>query len=384
MMSLKNILIDLYQDRISLKTFIICFVIVFGLGSSNTLCAWGKKKTQSDNEQPQKEEKVDKGFLDKVEDMRQEIFGKSGLSCKVVSKSFNSSLTQYDPRLEALVKGVIEDLKTRNISSLVKKFHPRLKVTKYHVKTKIFGTLSSFIFTNPSYSLYRVWALDAKDHQGFSIACDDEYSMNLHYGYNLQFGVWIQIMSDVELGWIYTTIVPYQSGWVLASFDVRQLSSEEKQAQDWQKEAVADYDKKLINLSYLKFDIARKLSYTGGYVYVKNLDKIKQDIQQRFSDKNPLMDLIGPMMEGRTLLRAESNFAPGGAGVFIRYGVTWKESDNNLNSQCKRIAKNILAISELSSMKGVKCSFSLPGEDLNIDGARGSLYIPRETQTKKK
>lgn len=388
-MNLKILLKNLCQDRISLnRRAALLLGVIFFLTSATSTYGWsfgkGSKKEETKKEQSVSEEKGDSSFSKKVEDIRRAIFEKEKQACKVVAKSFDMKLAKYDPKLEALISGVIDDLKKRDTSSLMKKFHPRMKVSKYHVKTKIFATLSSYIFTNPSYSLYRVWALDAKGKEGSSIDCDEEYRMNPHYGYDLQFGVWIQVMSDVELGWIYTTVVPYKSGWVLASFDVRQLSSEEKQAMDWDREARADYDNNLINLSYLKFDVARKLSYSGGFVYVKNLDVIKNDIYTRFSDTNPLMELMKPIVEGRTILRAESNFASNGMGVFLRYGVTWKESDNSLNEQCRRIAKAVLDIKEFSTVKGVMCSFSLPGEDLNIDGARGSIYIPRESGLKKK
>ena len=388
-MNLKNISINLCQGPINFKRVLISSLIfIFSLSFHSGLFGWSLRKDSKSKEDKKNqvisEEKKDDSFTTKVERIRKAIFDKEKLGCKVVAKSFDIKLSEYDPKLESLISGVMEDLKKKDSSSLVKKFHPRMKVSKYHVKTKIFATLSSYIFTNPSYSLYRVWALNAKGREGTSIDCDAEYSMNPHYGYDLQFGVWIQIMSDVELGWIYTTVVPYKSDWVLASFDVRQLSSEEKQAMDWDQEARNDYDKKLFNLSYLKFDVARKLSYTGGFVYVKNLDVVKNDIYARFSDSNPLMEFLKPLVEGRTLLRAESNFASNGMGIFIRYGVTWKESDNSLNGQCKRIAKSILDIKEFSTVKGVMCSFSLPGEDLTVDGARGSLYIPREVQTKKK
>lgn len=389
-MNLKNMFKNLVQGLSSFFKSNICVGIFVLLMSFvfNVDLSFSSTKQESKDKDDSKSKSVSVSDLESKpeslsEIVRAKIFSDKEKSyCKVVSKSFDSQLSKYDLKLETLVKELLVDLKKKRVKSLVKKFHPRLKMNAYEVKTKIFTPLSSAVFTDPSFSLFRVWALDSKSSGSSYIDCDKEFRMNPHYGYDVQFGVWIQIMSQVELGWIYTTIVPHRSGWVLASFDLRQLSSEGKQAISWQQEAREDYEKKLLNLAYLKFDVAKKLSYTGGYIYIKNLDSIQNDIESRFSDTNPLLKTFSPYMEGRTLLRAESNFSSLGVGIFIRYGVTWKESDNILNQQCRRIAKNIMKIPELQSLKGLRCSFSLPGENLGIDGARGTLFVPKGDQIK--
>src|SRR5690606_13636117 len=123
--------------------------------------------------------------------------------------------------------------------------------------------------------LFKLWALNTVDGSTKALHCD-EGRLNLYplYGYPLQFGVWLQIMGQKELGRIYMTIVPADGKWNVGSLNAQQWTHEGKDFATWTEEALKLSRMGHKPAAWVKFDVSAKLLDGGGFVDIEMRNEV--------------------------------------------------------------------------------------------------------------
>jgi hypothetical protein len=318
-----------------------------------------------------------------VADISKKIFDKemSQRTCKVISRSPKDDVSSYDPDLQKLINSVIENVRNQKKLEMMGLFHPRLSVSKKQLD-RSFKKLTNTVGKISSIGIYRLWAINTVDGTPSLVPCvDDALALGPHYGYNLQFGLWLQVMGDRELGRIYATIVPSQNKWRLGAWHVQQWTHMGKDPQAWVEEALADAAKGKKFSAYLKIDVAEKLLEGGGYIFAQlkndiDVTKATYFTKERFLEYFRNMN-ISPNAE---VVTADSIFAKDGAGIGVRFMVNEKlynQKNQALVDLCKSAAQAIYSKAQDPTLGGLRCGFLIKGEESDRDGKLGSRFIPR-------
>ena len=310
-------------------------------------------------------------------DLRKSIFAGSleTNSCKVVSRGIRSDLKNYDPDVERRVQYIKSTLKERDTAKFTGMFHPRLKIGAKQAK-RIFGQFD-YVYREPELSVYRVWALNAATDDMKPLPCpEDALALQPHYGYPLQFGVWIQVMGQKELARIYLSLVPRKGQWLVGFFHLQQWTHLGKDAEVWVADALEESSQKRKFAAFAKLDIAQKLLRGGGYVYQKLRLDVETTKQAYYADDAWHQTIVKNLLPHKVVYTG-TLLAKDGAGVLVRLQLPKKVPGAQLKPECLAIGKKIHKLADGALLGGVRCGYTLKGESPTRDGSMGSRFIPR-------
>lgn len=315
-----------------------------------------------------------------VSTLRKKIFGDEkwqSKACEVVSKGLKDELKGVDEKLHQFIGSIIEDHKEINLAAFKNKFHPRLGMTEKTLKS-VFDDIALTYGRPTSFTIYRIWALNTVDGSPDLLPCfEDRLAIGSHYGYPLQFGVWIQVMGESELGRIFASVVPARDiGWRIGAWHLQQWTHKTKDPQKWVEEALEDFEKKAILPAYVKLDIASKLLDGGGYVYPMFLEDVKvtkESYLNGMTFEKLVQSIIGSKAK---IAYLSSIFARDGAGLLVRFEVAKDATVQQTRELCEAATAKLHAHAKEVHLGGIKCSFVVPGESKDKDGRLGSIFIP--------
>jgi hypothetical protein len=309
------------------------------------------------------------------EKLRQKIFAPAaGTPACVIVKSDPRGGTGLDDELDAFVKLVIKDIKTKNDTALQPLFHKRLKVGLPAVAEAL--AKLDITYGKPfDVSVYRMWAFNTVDGTPSGLPCaEDGLTAYPHYGYPLQFGLWLQVMGEREIGRIYATIVPADGRWNLGSFHVQQWTHAGKDYMAWVEDALKTAHAGHKEAAFIKYDIAAKLLDAGKSLELAvaaDADKARDAVMTREAWDKSIRDTL----KGYDVAYTSTLLVVDGAGTLVRLKTPGEISVEDIKSSCQKIAETILTRPWAADTAGMRCSYVLPREDPAKEGILGGIYL---------
>ncbi|TWW08789.1 hypothetical protein E3A20_20820 [Planctomyces bekefii] len=320
------------------------------------------------------------------EDLRLKLFKDSPktFGCKAIPAPKNR--TGVDSSLDQFLAEVTDAIKNRSELKLQPHFHPRLNIG-IPALSETFAKLANTYGPKQDVTVFRLWALNVPDPDlnasstlsgdktPSEIPCTaDDLSVHAMYGYPLQFGVWLQILGEKEVGRIYLSIVPTQGRWNLGAFHAQQWTHAEKDPEQWLLNAQRIESLKLPEAAFVAYDIASKLLDGGNLVIMNQRAEV---LKRRDAIMTPeqFQDKIRKTLSEYKVLASNSLFVVGGGGVLVRIEVPSEISVEQLKNTCAAISSKLKRESWSQELNGVRCNVNLPKENPKVDGAIGGVYL---------
>ena len=297
--------------------------------------------------------------------------------CRVVDRPLQKQLAQVAPDVLEISKKLIASIESKNAQDLADLFHDRLKMNAGSISL-LFKKIGVMYGRPVDMALYRLWAIHSQKSADLVACKSDELALGPHYGYPLQFGLWLQLLGQRELGRIYASIVMQKNGeWKLGALHLQQWTHKEIDAKGWVKQALDERESGAVLSAYIKLDLAKKLLNGGGYIYPAFSQDVVKTQNALVKEKDFHLYLKKKFgIEG--LVDATSLFATDGAGVSLRLLVEQNLKNSILVSRCEeaivRIYKNI----DSTKLGGARCGYVVEGENYKADGHLGSRFVSKE------
>ena len=318
------------------------------------------------------------------EELRKSLFAGSldQRACGTVETKPDGSVPA-DKSLGDFIKAVIEGVEKRSAKKLLPLFHKRLNIG-LPVMNQVLTDLNN-VYREPfNVSIFRLWALNTVDGSTKALPCDgSRLSLYPLYGYNLQFGVWLQIMGQKELGRIYLSIVPADGRWNIGSFNAQQWTHEGKDFATWSEEAVKQSNMGYKVAAWTKLDIASKLLDGGGFVEIAMRDEILAARNQQMA-KSDWEKKMRAVLKDWDVGYVASMLVTGGAGILVRLKIPAEISAHDVLLDCRKLARTMMKQKWSSYLAGVRCSYIMPKEDPAKEGALGGVFLSFDSLRKKK
>jgi hypothetical protein len=202
-----------------------------------------------------------------VSAFQKEIFADSKGRCLRYARTMKE--LKDDPyQLKTTVADLIKQIQSGDFVGLHQRFHPRLKLSAREIR-RLLDRVKSDYGDSFDLSIYRVWALSTRDGEATPLECpEDELSFGPHYGYDLQFAVWLQVTGPQQVGRILLTLVPFQ-GWSIGVWHAQQWTYLNLDADRWIASGIEAKAKKQAWQAYVYLDIATKLLDGAGYLFLQ-------------------------------------------------------------------------------------------------------------------
>ncbi len=295
-------------------------------------------------------------------------------SCGAVQIDPRGSVGGMDQELDTFLKQVLDAIKKKDDKALQPLFHKRLNVGLGAIG-ETFAKLDSVYGPPFDVSIYRLWALNTVDGNPKGLTCDDDrLIVSPQYGYPLQFGAWLQIMGQKELGRIYLSIVPADGRWNIGAFHAQQWTHESKDFATWAEDGVQTERMGMKEAAYVKYDIAAKLLEGGGFLDIA----MRTDI---IKARDALMSQADWDKAVRTTLKDDdvvytsTLLVVGGAGILARIRVPKEISVEDMKTNCRKSAEALLKNQWATHVEGMRCSYILPSDDPKKDSNMGGLFL---------
>jgi hypothetical protein len=314
-------------------------------------------------------------FVDKPAFLDNKSAPPQSATCFLLDRGPGVQLKEQNPGLHQLVNQLMTQLKNEEPKGFDKLFHPRAKV-KPDTGERTFAILKHRYQQDWNFSIFRVWAFFHPEKQKDIHHCEDDQSLSLvtDHGYQLQYGVWIQIMGQNELGRIYATIAPYKNRLWVTNFHIQQWTHN---GQDWQSWVEAGNkalaDNKRIK-AYIAYDIAQKL-LDGGHLIIY---KIKKDIieqRDKLFTQQKLVKAINQELDKHAIVYAGTIMTKKGTGLIVRIQLAKMIPSTEMRTRCKAIGRNLIETPWLQGKGGLRCSYILKGQPVDRDSRIGGYYF---------
>jgi hypothetical protein len=263
-------------------------------------------------------------------------------------------LEKSEKQIFKISSEVLDFFNSGSSKTLASFFHPRLKITKE--KLDAFYQLEKFRLGIPlNSSLYRVWKISSKEEIAEDILCEkDGVSLLSHYGYSHQFNFWVNIFGKKEQGVLLFSLVPVNGNYVIGSFQVVKWSHMKKSYEDWVKEALKEKSKEL---SYLKLDIAKKLTLGDPFFKIEASKEIESLQEKLFLEKD-FLKIYQKKLKTLELKSVKSIFNQNGIGLQFSYLPLDKRKESvNLEEDCLAIKASLGAM--IQNLSGIRCELAL-------------------------
>lgn len=305
-------------------------------------------------------------------------------ACQIVSRGPGVKLQDVDKSLNDFVQAVFTKLQEGKGSGFKPFFHPKLRV-KSDIGERIMAIFGKTYRKPWQFSVYRVYALYSPQADKVEVACpEDQVTINGPYGYKVQFGIWLQIMGQNELGRIFLTVSPRDDKWFITGWHFQQWSQSGKDFEAWSKAGTDAFNAKKPVLAHMYFDTAQKLLFGGDFV---TFDVKKQIIAARDQSmtKETWLEKTQELLKSKDDIYIGTVMAEGGVGILLRERVPTGYATNELQKRCLAKGKTFIKEGWLPpNSGGLRCEFVLPGEDESREGKLGSLFYTHADLLQKK
>lgn len=302
--------------------------------------------------------------------------------CLTLSRGPKITLTQSVPGFEAFLKPLYEQLTTGKTSGFERFFHPNLRVGS-KIGEKVQAILKQTYDEPLQFSVARIWAFYAPQGDKMAIACpDDEVQVTVRYGYPVQFGVWLQVMGQNELGRIFMAISPRQDQFYITGWHFQQWTQQGQDASAWIATAQDALAKGDTVKGHMAFDIAQKLLWGGEFIDYPVKEKILAE-RDRSVSKDQWVQLARKSLGEQSIIYIGTIMARDGAGILLREQLAKDLSTPDIQKRCLLQARKLKASGWLSFNGGLRCEYVLPGESTEKEGRLGGIYLNRNDIDKK-
>ncbi len=310
------------------------------------------------------------------EKMRLAIFGSeaSTASCAHVKTIDKESVAKLDAGLDKFLKELLSAVKSRDEKHMQPLFHRRTNTTLAAIGES-HARMASVVGLPLDVSIYKLWALNTVDGAPKGLNCEDEGVTAFPlYGYPLQFGLWLQVMGKAEVGRIFLSVVPAEGKWNIGSYHFHQWTHAEKDAGTWVKEAFAARDSGDLTGAYMRFDLAKKLLNAGKFLEIPasvDAEKARESIMtsEKFLETVRMGATKDDVPFIATLLVVD------GVGLLYRMRVAEEISTVDIKKRCREYAIKVKNEDWAKGITGLRCSFLMPKEVPEKEGALGGIYI---------
>lgn len=326
-------------------------------------------------EQPVRVEAVDPLENSPKEKARLELFSDPKQpGCIPVRTTSKDAGSAIDKDLDVFVREIVAAIKTRDDKRLQPLFHRRTNTSLYAIGEN-FARMASVVGLPLDVSIYKLWALNTVDGTPKAVTCEDEgVTVYPLYGYPLQFGLWLQVQGKTELGRIFISIVPAEGRWNIGSYHFHQWTHAGKDPGDWVKEAFQAKTEGDLVGAHMRFDLANKLLHAGKFLEIPAaVDAVAARDAVMTNDKFQETVRMGAKTEDvpfvATLLVVD------GVGILYRMRMAGEISTEEIKKRCLTQAEAVKKSPWAKGVTGIRCSFLLPKEAAEKEGAMGGIYI---------
>lgn len=304
-------------------------------------------------------------------------------ACKIVSRGPGVKLQDVDKSLNDFVQTLYQKLQEGSGKDFKPFFHPQLRV-KSDIGERIMAIFGKTYRKPWQFSVYRVYAMFSPKADKVEVACpEDQIVLSGRYGYKIQFGVWLQIMGQNELGRVFLAISPREDKWFITGWHFQQWSQSGKDFEAWTKAGTDAFNAKKPVLAHMYFDVAQKLLFGGEFV---DFDVKKQVLAARDQamTKDAWLEKVQALLKSKSEIYVGTLLAEDGVGILLREQVSTAYATNELQKRCLAKGKALLKEGWLAAGSGgLRCEFVFPGEDPEREGKLGSLYFTRKDLVQK-
>lgn len=303
--------------------------------------------------------------------------------CKRIKTSFkNKAYTTENAPIGKPLSDIIRYLKQKEALKLKYMFHPRLRIGHEVIKkslTKIHVTLDGKVEISP----FRIWEITNPSGESVAAYCSDDIHVYPHYGYEKQYAVLLQVLGKKNLGRIYLTLVHAKNKWHIGYYHFQRWTHLGLDYRSWYQKKV---EPKLKNKEYtsalINFDLATKLIRGNGHYqfnFYKQVKKEYDDLNAKFNWKQTVKDHF----KSDEILLVASLYTEGGAGLFVRFLIPKEISARDITNTCTNHVRNLKLKPWFKGIDGLRCSYTIKGEDPSKEGRLGSMYIKSSEVDKK-
>jgi hypothetical protein len=317
--------------------------------------------------------------VDDSEKIRKRLFAgaEDKAACSILSRGPYVNLKETDSGLEKFVGDFLAKLKEKD-SKITPFFHERLRL-KDDFGDKLFSSLKVTYKQPWDFSIFRVFALNSPHGDKSDINCpEDNVVVTTAYGYPLQLGVWVQLLSQSELGRILAMVAPTKSGWRVVGLHMQQWTQNGKDYEAWRQESSGYRAKGNEPLAYLSSDVSQKMLFGGTFLTFPVVTEIIAERDAVMTKEN-LRKRIGALLPDRDIPYAGTVLAEDGPGWLIRERLTQDQPTNELMRRCLAAGKKLISDGWITKdWGGINCNFLLPGEPAENPGKLGGFYFSQK------
>lgn len=312
------------------------------------------------------------------EELRKSLFSKDldSPSCKKLTYGNDDSKPWRE--VNKFVENLLVALKGGDAKQFKEMFHERLKVTRSFAE-ELLSKLNFRFKAGQKISVYKIWALNSPEGKPSPIKCDEDFlSLQPAYGYPLQFFVWLQVLGQKEVGRVLVNVVPVKDQWYLGYYFSQQWTHNGKDYESWVKDARDSLAEKKFLPAYAQLDVAKKLTKTNSYIKLeveKDIETVQGQIMSEAEWQSEIAKSFRPAFN---VVTVGTMFAQNGMGLYLGIGIEKEMTTDKTKETCIQAGRVADLNSWFGSFSALHCSFFLPGEKPEEEGALGGLTLIRK------
>lgn len=301
-------------------------------------------------------------------------------ACVVADRGPGISVEKVDLKLDQFLEAILSNLRHEEHQKFREMFHPRAKAP-HDIGEKIFANIKNTYEKPWQFSVFRLWALYDAEASKEHIPCpgDEGVTLTTRYGYPLQFGLWLQVMGQNELGRIFVAVVPDRTGaWKIGGWHFQQWTHQGKDSSQLVQEALAAENNKDIITAYVKLDVAQKMLFGGEFLTYPVKEEILKHRASLLKSEDWL-ERVKNVSKNPEVVYAGTALGKDGIGYLLRQRVPGELTVEDLRKKCDYLASNLREAKWIHEQTGgLKCEFLMPGETLEREGKLGGFYLTRQ------
>lgn len=276
------------------------------------------------------------------------------------------------------IETISQAIRSNDAGALVKLFHPRLKINKAQVESRLAEIHARYVDPVDISPLKLMWLDTVDGHPGL-VPCDfDGAQVKPLHGYRFQASLWFQATGQRDIARVMVAVVPVPKylggGWRIGAFHVQQWTHAGKDPLTWIQSARKSLGAKQSYQAWAEFDIAAKLLKDNQSVSYAAYPEVLAERDQVITAAN-LRSKISAMTSGLTVEEIGSLLAIDGAGMLLKLRLVKELSTNEIQKNCSAVVKKLAESGMAKGMAGVRCMYYRPGESLSRDGVTGGVFI---------
>lgn len=293
--------------------------------------------------------------------------------CELLSRGPGVDLQKSEVTLHGLLEEFMAALRDSKYENFERFFHPKAKMPK-DIGGKIQSILDNRYNRPWQFSVFRVWRI--KNPQASKEILDscpetDGAKIITTFGHERQFAVWIQIMSQNELGRIILSVAPDKAKTSIVGFRIQQWT---QLGNDWQSWAQKAEKAPSPIQAYFDLDIAQKLVEGQDFVIYPQQPILIQAREKLFTQES-LVKKLNSELKVDSIAYIGSMMTREETGIILREFVSPDDPTQKLNDQCLKRGKELLNLGWLQDKQSLRCNFLVKGMDPRQDSPLGGLLF---------